>query len=136
MKIFFDNCTSPVFANTLDGFLRHTEHSAHHISELPCGRDATDEKWMQMLAQDGDVWLVMTGDGRIHHSKVLREAYRRARLRGFVLASAYQKTPVHQMASTIVWRWPEMEQLIGRFQGPALFVLPANRSAKFSSLSV
>ena len=136
MRVFFDACTSPVFASTLDGYLRQTEHSAHHIRELACGPHAANAVWMEMLARSGDVWLVMTGDGRIHHNKGLREAYRRARLRGFVLAPAYQKTPVNQTAATIVWRWPEMERLIGALQGAALFVLPSNRSTKFNALSL
>lgn len=136
MKVFFDNCTSPVFASTLDGFLRNTEHSAHHVGNLPCGRDAPDNVWMEMLAATGEVWVVMTGDGRIHRNKVLREAYRRALLRGFVLAPAYQKTPVHQTASNLIWRWPEIESFIGAVGGAALFELPANRRSKFTTLAL
>ncbi|MGI4747467.1 MAG: hypothetical protein ACRYFY_15700 [Janthinobacterium lividum] len=136
VRVFFDHCTSPVFASTLDGYLRNTEHSAQHIKDLPCGPAAADDVWMNMLSMSGDVWVVMTGDGRIQRSKVLREAYRRAGLRGFVLAPAYQKTPVHQTAANLVWRWPEIEVFIGSLRGAALFELPAGRSTKFSALQL
>jgi hypothetical protein len=33
-------------------------------------------------------------------------------LKAFVLATAYQKTPVNQCASVRLWRWPEMERFI------------------------
>ena len=134
MKVFFDNCTSPVLANTLDGFIRHEGHSAHHIADLPCGRDATDIAWISMLAEDDAVWIVVTGDDRIRKNKAERAAYRFAGLRGFVLNRAYQKTPVHQQASFLIWRWPEMLQLMAIVGGPALYELPMHRRSKLRQL--
>lgn len=134
MKVFFDNCTSPVFASTLDGFLRRTEHEAHHIMDLPCKRNAPDDLWMKMLSDDVETWIVITGDMRIYRNKVLREAYRRAGLRGFVLSSSYQKSPVHQMCSTLIWRWPEMASFIGSLRDAALVEMPSNRTSKFRVL--
>jgi PIN like domain len=52
VKVFFDNCTSPVLATTVDGFIRSAGHSANHIKDLPCGRDATDLEWIEMLARE------------------------------------------------------------------------------------
>ena len=129
MKVFFDNCTSPVLATTLNGFVQHQGHGAFHIRDLPIGRDAPDVEWIRMLGGDPRVWVVVTGDSRIYRNKAERAAYRAANLRGFVLSPAYQKTPMHQCASFLIWRWPEMEQLMGLVTGPALYELPMNRRA-------
>jgi hypothetical protein len=134
VKVFFDNCTSPVLAATLDGFIRNDGHSAYHIKDLPCGRHATDLEWIEALARERGVWMVVTGDDRIRKNKATRAAYRAAGLSGFVLARAYQKTPMHKVASFILWRWPEMEQLFGLVGGAALYELPMNRSRKINSL--
>lgn len=136
MKVFFDNCTSPVLATTLGGYIQHLGHEAHHIRNLPCGPNASDIDWMNMLAQSGDTWIVITGDGRIQRNKAERVAFRQAALKGFVLAPAYQKTPLHQTASTLVWRWPEMESLTRLVAAPALHEIPINRKAKFTALSL
>ena len=131
MNIFFDNCTSPTLAATLDGFVQHLGHRAFHISTLPCGRYASDLEWIQMLAaRDDGPWIIVTGDGRILKNKPERTALRQSGLSGFVLSSAYQKTPLNQVASILVWRWTEMEQLLGLVAGPALFELPINRRSK------
>ena len=47
-----------------------------------------------------------------------------------IQAPAYQKTPINQVASILVWRWHEMEQLLGLVAGPALYELPINRTSK------
>jgi PIN like domain len=133
VKVFFDNCTPPTLATTLNGFIQKDGHSAHHIKDLPCGRDAADVDWIAMLGQEPHVWMVVTGDDRIRKNKAERAAYRSAELSGFVLAPAYQKTPMHQVASFILWRWPEMEQ---RFDtgGAAMYELPMSKSSKIRPL--
>jgi hypothetical protein len=87
-----------------------------------------------MLAQERNAWMVATGDDRIRKSKATRAAYRSSELSGFVLAPAYQKTPMHQVASFLLWRWPEMEQLFKLVGGAALYELPMNRSSKIKPL--
>jgi hypothetical protein len=127
LRVFLDNCTSPVLAATLDGFLAHLGHGAVHIRDLPCGRSAPDTEWMRHLSQTGDDWLVITGDGRIQRNRAERIAFRQAGLKGLVLAPAYQKTPLHQQASLLLWRWPDIAGLL-RFAPPFLFELPMSRS--------
>jgi PIN domain-containing protein len=134
VKVFFDNCTSPVLATSLNGFIEHRGHSAHHVKDLPCGRDAPDVEWIGMLAREQHIWMVVTGDDRIRKNKAERAAYRSAELSGFVLAAAYQKTPIHQVASFMLWRWPEMEQLFTLVGGAALYELPMSRSSKIKPL--
>lgn len=134
MKVFFDNCTSPVLAATLNGFVAHLGHSACHMADHPCGRHATDIEWIELLGKDRQIWMVVTGDGRIQRNKAERAAFRAAGLSGFVLAPAYQKTPVHQIASFLLWRWPEMEQLFNLVTGPALHELPMSRTSKIRQL--
>ena len=87
-----------------------------------------------MLANSKDDWIVITGDGRIERNKAERTAFRQAMLKGFVLAPAYQKTPINQTAAILVWRWPEMATLIKTVASPALFELPINRTARFKPL--
>ncbi|WP_062164695.1 PIN-like domain-containing protein [Asaia bogorensis] len=134
MKVFFDNCTSPVLAETLNGFLIHRGHAAMHIRDLPCGRHASDLEWMSFLQREKEAWIVMTGDGRIQKNRAERVAFRQARLRGFVLASSYQKTQVHQIASNLIWRWPEIEDFISKTAGGSLFKLPMGKNGKFEQL--
>ena len=87
-----------------------------------------------MLAREQHIWMVVTGDDRIRKNKAERAAYRSAELSGFVLAAAYQKTPIHQVASFLLWRWPEMEQLFTLVGGAALYELPMSRSSKIEPL--
>ena len=78
--------------------------------------------------------MVITGDDRIHRNKAERAAYRQANLFGFVLARAYQRTPANQVASFLLWRWPEMEKLFELVGGAALYELPMGRSGKIKPL--
>ena len=134
MKVFFDNCTSPVLANTLGAYIVSLGHCAHHIRTLPCGASAPDLVWIDMLSRSKADWVVITGDGRIQRNKAERAAFRHAMLKGFVLAPAYHRTPVHQTASILLWRWPNMEKLIQSVAPPALYELPINRNAGFKQL--
>jgi hypothetical protein len=136
VKVFFDNCVSPALASTLDGFIRHSGHEARHISDLSCGRHAPDVEWIEMLAHDPAVWIVVTGDERISKNRAERQAFRAAGLSGFALHRAYQKTPLHQCASFLLWRWPEMESLTRLVGGPVLYELPMNRTAKIKALPI
>lgn len=134
MKFFFDNCTSPVLASTFHGYVDHLGHSAHHIRDLPCGRDAPDVAWMKMLAEDDALWVVMTGDDRIRKNRAERTAFRAAELRGFVLAPAYQKTPLHQTASFLLWRWKDIMNLMELVEGVWLYELPMSRTTRMRTL--
>ncbi|OHV17811.1 hypothetical protein [Methylorubrum extorquens] len=125
-----------MLAETLDGYLRHRKDSASHIRDLPCGRDASDLQWMAYLASTGDDWLVITGDGRIRKNGAERAAFRQVRLKGIVLASAYQKTPIQQQASFLIWRWPDVDTLLRLAEPPFLFELPMNREAKIRPLPI
>jgi hypothetical protein len=134
LKVFFDNCTSPVLASTLDGFIRHRGHSAHHIRTLPCGASADDIVWMTMVAESDEAWIVITGDLRIQRNKPERAAFRQMMLKGFALSPAYQRTPIQEVASLLIWRWLQMEELMSLVAAPALYELPISRAAKFRPL--
>ena len=60
--------------------LRHRKNSASHIHDLPCGRHASDTKWMAYLASTDDDWLVVTGDRRIQKNKTERAAFLQAKI--------------------------------------------------------
>jgi hypothetical protein len=87
-----------------------------------------------MLGASKEDWIVITGDGRIERNKPERAAFRQAMLKGFVLAPSYQKTPLHQTASILIWRWPDMERLIQSVAAPALYELPINRAGRYKQL--
>ena len=77
MKVFFDNCLAPVFAETLNAFIQREGHSAYHISaiaELPNGRKSKDVEWIDFLRQSRDVWIFITGDGRVMKNPAERAA--------------------------------------------------------------
>jgi hypothetical protein len=98
--------------------------------------DTPDVDWITKLGADNAVWIVITGDHRIRKNKAERAAWIRAGLRAFVLAPSYQKTPVHQAASTLLWRWPDMEQFISRAADGSMFELSINRKTGFEALAV
>ena len=137
MNVLFDNCTSPVLATTLDGYIQHLGHRAFHLShshELGVDRHAKDEEWITAIHADRRRWIVITGDDRIRRVAVLRSALRHAQIQGFVLAAAYQKTPLHITASLLVRKWPEMEQQMTLAHGPALFEISINQKPGFRPL--
>jgi hypothetical protein len=137
VNVFFDNCTAPVFASTLDGFIRDSGHRAIHVKDLaglPNGRNSTDLEWIEHLKRDNVVWSFITGDGRILRNPAIRHALRSAGLHGFVLAPAYQKTPIHQVAATLVWKWPEIELVTGALQPPSMHQIPIGKNTKLSQL--
>jgi hypothetical protein len=112
-------------------------HRAYHISHdhsLGIGRHARDEEWVDAIGQSSDRWVIVTGDDRIRRNALLRAALRQAEIQGFVLASAYQKSPLHMVASVLVRKWPEMEQQINLAKGPALFELSINYRSGFKPL--
>lgn len=137
MKVFFDNCLAPVYAETLNAFIGHFGHSAYHIAsiaELPNGRKSKDVEWIEFLRQSGDVWIFITGDGRVMKNPAERAALRSAGLHGFVMAPAYQKTPFNQVAAALIWRWPELVKATELFAPPSMFEIPVKIGTKLRSL--
>jgi len=137
VKVFFDNCLAPVFAETLNAYVRRDGHSAHHISaiaELPNGRKSKDVEWIDFLRQSRDVWIFITGDGRVMKNPAERAALRTAGLHGFVLAPAYQKTAFNQVAALIIWRWPELLKTTELFSPPSMYEIPVKIGTKLRQL--
>lgn len=139
MNVFFDNCTSPVFAGTLNALITPLGHRARHVrdmSDYGFAHNTPDVDWITRLGADQSVWIVITGDQRIRKNLAERAAWIRAGLKGFVLASSYKKTPVNQGASVLLWRWPVMEQFISAAAPGSMFELSINRRAGFTPLAV
>jgi len=135
--VLFDNCTAPVFASTLDGFIVHFGHRAYHIKDipgLPNGRDSTDIEWIEYLRRSPEVWAFVSGDLHLLKNRAERAALRSAGLHGFVLAPAYPKTPWHQVAATLVWRWPEIEQVTKLLAPPSMHEIPIGKGSKLRAL--
>lgn len=137
MKVLFDNCTATVLASTLDGFIQHEGHRAFHIKDvpgLPNGRHSTDLEWIDLLRNSNERWIFVTGDGRVLKNPAERAALRSAGLHGFVLAPAYQKTPLHHVASTLIWKWPEIHQITDLVRAPAMHEISMTRATGLRSL--
>lgn len=114
-------------------------HEARHVRFMPeygLSHDSQDVEWIERLAEDPSPWIVITGDQRIRKNIAERAAWIRAGLKAFVLAPGYQKTPVNQCASILLWRWPEMERFITLAAPGSMFELSINRRAGFTSLAV
>ena len=139
MNFFFDNCTSPKLASTIDGYVRNPNSQAVHIRDcaaagLEIPASATDVQWIEALGADPREWIVVTGDARIRKVAAERAAFRRARLKGFLLPPSYQKIPVNQQASALLWRWPDLVDVIARFGAPTLIGVPLSKSGKLDPL--
>ena len=137
MNIFFDNCTSPILATTLNGFVKHQGDVAWHIRDLPNllnGRHSTDLEWITHLRDQPDSWIFITGDRRILKNPAERAALRSAGLHGFVLAPAYQKSPIHQLASAIIWRWPDILNITKILAPPSMHEIPIGKSTKINQI--
>ncbi|MGJ4899445.1 hypothetical protein ACQR2B_31005 [Bradyrhizobium oligotrophicum] len=140
MKVFFDNCTSPVFAGCLDALIKRDGDEARHVRFMPeygFAHDTTDIEWITRLGAENAEWIVITGDQRIRRNIAERTAWIKAGLKGFVLSSAFRKkTPVNQCASVLLWRWPDMRTFILQAAPGSMFELSINRRSGFVSLPV
>ena len=137
MNVLFDNCTSPVWASTLDGFVSHEGHRAYHIRDVPDlkgGRSARDIDWIEHLQASREVWIFISGDGRVLKNPAERAALRTAGLHGFILAKAYQKTPMNQVAATLIWKWPEIVQVTKLLDPPAMHEIAIGKTTKLRQL--
>ncbi|MCB1385138.1 MAG: hypothetical protein KDJ80_04285 [Nitratireductor sp.] len=137
MNVLFDNCTAPLMASTLDGFISHYQHRAFHIkdiSDLPKGRHSSDIEWIEHLRQAPEEWIFISGDHRIRKNPAEKAAFKKAGLHGFVLAPAYQKSPMHQIAATIIWKWPEVLQVTNLLSAPSMHEIPIGKNTKLKQL--
>ncbi|KQT86059.1 hypothetical protein [Aurantimonas sp. Leaf443] len=135
MKVLFDNCTSPLMATTLNGFIEPQGHQAIHLRSLPLSHP-TDVEWIEYLAASGDEWLVITGDQRIRRNKAEARAFRLAKLRGVVLDAAYQKTPMNRCCAVLVHQWPNLHETMLRFDPPIMLEMGINFKGRFRQLGV
>jgi hypothetical protein len=99
--------------------------------------DTDDAEWIVRLGSDSPAdWIVITGDQRIRKNKAERTAWLQSGLKGFVLAPAYQKTPVNECCACLLWRWPEMKQFISLAAAGSMFEMSINRRSGFKSLAI
>jgi len=133
----FDNCTAPLLATTLDGFISHYGHRAFHIKDVPGlagGRNAPDMDWIERLRSAQELWIFISGDGRVLRNPPERNALRSSGLHGFILAPAYQKTPLNQVAAILLWKWPEVVQVTELLEPPAMHEIPIRKITRLRQL--
>jgi len=139
VKVFFDNCTSPVFAGCLNALIQPDGDEARHVRFMPeygFTHKTDDVDWITRLGADPASWIVITGDQRIRKNEAELRAWIRAGLKAFVLAPAYQKTPINQCAANLLWRWPEMRTFISSAAPGSMFELSINKRSGFVALAV
>jgi len=115
----------------------HDGHSAYHIKDvkgLPKGRHSDDTDWIGLLQKSPEKWIFISGDGRILRNAAERAALRSAGLHGFILASSYQKTPLNQIAATIVWKWPEILKVTELLAAPSMHEIPIGKNTKLRQM--
>lgn len=139
MNVFVDQNLPPVLATTIDGFIRHDGGRAFHISEcpgLPTGKRSTDVEWISFLRTAPGLWIFLTADKRLIKNPVERSALRAAGRHGFVLAPGFQSMPLHQRASILIWKWPDIVKIVDLTTPPTMFEISVGRSGKLQSLSI
>ncbi len=104
------------------------------VPGFPNGRHSSDLEWIDYLRAQSEIWVFVSDDGRILKNRAERAALRGAKLHGFVLAAAYERTPLHQVAATIVWKWPEIERVTELIAPPSMHEIPIGKSVKLRSL--
>jgi hypothetical protein len=70
------------------------------------------------------------GDQKSAESAALRSAG----LHGFILARAYQKTPLNQTVATIVWKWPEILRVTELLEPPSMHEIPIGRQKRLRQI--
>lgn len=137
MNFFFDNNLSPALAKTIDAYLSYTEQRAIHIRDInefgmTVVSNSKDTEWIEALGKDNRNWIVFTQDRNIRKVKIEKLAFQKARLKGFLLSQSFQKLPMNKQASILLWRWPELIDLMSKFNPPVLIEVPASKSAKLT----
>ena len=120
-------------ARTLGGYLSGQAIEVFHARDLDL-HDKPDVEWISHVASTADDWLVFTGDGRIRKNRAEREAYRRARLKGVVLAPSYQKTPMGKCCGMVVINWDSLVDFTNKIVPPYLVELSMNQTKKYKLL--
>jgi PIN like domain len=106
------------------------------VPGLENGRSSTDVEWIEHLRHQSDEWIFISGDGRVLKNAAERAALRSAGLHGFILAPAYQKTPLNQVAATLLWKWPEIEQVTRLLAAPSMHEIPIGKNTKLRQLPI
>lgn len=138
MKVLLDNCVAPRAASALDGYIFADGHRAFHMKDAPGlanGRHSTDLEWISVLRNSNEVWIFISGDGRILKNAAEKIALRSAGLHGFILGKAYQKTPLNQIVATLIWKWPEIEKVTQLLAAPSMHEIPIGRIEKLKQLT-
>ena len=122
-------------AATLAGYLSNTDTTVHHAYNLGLHKKA-DAEWMNTLAATGKDWLIFTGDRRILKRHAERDAFRRAGLKGVILAPAYQKTTMCRRCGIVVAKWDDLIAFTATLKPPYFVELSINLNQSYKRLSI
>jgi hypothetical protein len=122
-------------ARTLAGYLDHTAHQVFHARDLGFN-NKPDIEWIEHLSATGEDWLIFTSDGRIRKNAAEREAYRRAKLKGVVLAPPFEKNQMGKCCGIIVAKWDDMVDFTSKIAAPYLVEMSISLSPKMKVLLI
>jgi hypothetical protein len=106
LKFFFDNNLSPYIARALNVLNEPMGHSVVALKDkFP--QNAGDVEWIEGLANEGG-WVVLTSDYDIVRRGVIKVAWKKAGLIGFVLRPAWQDFGPIEQTSRLLARWPRI----------------------------
>lgn len=120
-------------ARTLSGYLSNTSTEVFHSRDIGL-HNKPDVEWIAHLGATGEDWMIVTGDGRIRKNRAEREAYRRAGLKGLILAPAYQKHPMGKRCGILVSKWDEIADFTSKISAPFLVEISISLSPKHKVL--
>lgn len=122
MKFFLDRNLPHRLARMLDSFDAVNDVRHHDDYFEPT---ATDEYWLGQLAiEEGDPWVIVSGDTRILQREKEVHALRSADLTFFSLAKAWSNVTYEEKAWKLVKVWPLITRESTMIRKPTIFEVP------------
>lgn len=106
MRIFIDNCISPVIADAIKVLAEVQQYEIIHLRDrFPV--NTPDSQWLGELGLEGD-WIVVSADPRISRGKAEKAAWHESGLTAFFLAKGWANQKFWKQAAHLVKWWPEI----------------------------
>ena len=106
MKIFFDNCISPVYARAMKILAEMQKYPIVHLREK-FEPDTPDTDWISILAREGD-WIILSSDPRISRGKAEKAIWKESGLTSFFFSDGWQNKSFWKQVEDLVHWWPDV----------------------------
>lgn len=133
MRFFFDNCTSPAYAEAIQALVRREGHEVVHLrGKFPA--DTPDVLWINQLATEQN-WVIISGDVRITRNDHEKAKWLESRLTAFFLAKGWQNLTFWDQAAKLIQRWPDITEQALRVEPGAGFIVKP-KSHRFEQVQI